>query len=110
MRLSFENIKEFNLKRTGQRGNNHWGKVIDCDAPKELSNIKYYWARDFFPNFVEEDKRVFVSYDGSLYFSALETIDQGNYSCTIQSASDNGRNGPFFPLIVDMHCIYLSLD
>jgi hypothetical protein len=44
---------------------------------------------------------VFVSYDGALYFSALENIDRGNYSCNVQSnVSDKGRNGPFFPLRV----------
>jgi hypothetical protein len=44
---------------------------------------------------------VFVSYDGALYFSALENIDRGNYSCNVQSSvSDKGRNGPFFPLRV----------
>ena len=59
---------------------------------------------------MEEDKRVFVSYDGALYFSALETIDQGNYSCSVQSqVSDTGRNGPFFPLRVLPNCKYIIL-
>lgn len=70
--------------------------------------MKFYWVRDSFPTFVQEDERVFVSHDGALYFSALEMIDQGTYSCNVQSlASDTGRNGPFFPLIVDPHCNYL---
>lgn len=72
-----------------------------------FSAVNYYWARDTFPNFVEEDKRVFVSFDGALYFSALEHIDSGNYSCNVQSkVSDTGRNGPFFPLRVNPHCKY----
>ena len=63
--------------------------------------INFYWARDYFPNFVEEDRRVMVSYDGHLYFSALDKIDQGNYSCNVHGmASDDGRNGPFFHLDV----------
>lgn len=66
-----------------------------------FTDVNYYWARDYFPNFVEEDKRVFVSFDGALYFSAVENIDRGNYSCNVQSkVSDKGRNGPFFPLRV----------
>jgi hypothetical protein len=51
--------------------------------------VKFYWARDYFPNFVEEDRRVMVSYDGYIYFSALEKIDRGNYSCSVQSSVSN---------------------
>lgn len=110
--LSFGYILEFNLKRSEERGDQNWGKAVYCDPPQHFPGVKYYWARDYFPNFVEEDKRVFVSYDGALYFSALEMIDRGNYSCNVQSiASDTGRNGPFFPLRVDPHCNYfLSSD
>jgi len=64
--------------------------------------VNYYWTRNSFPNFVEEDRRVFVSHDGNLYFSSLEKIDRANYSCNVQSViSSTGRTGPFFPLIVD---------
>lgn len=95
---------EFNLKRPDERGDQHWGKAVYCDPPQHFPDVKYYWARDYFPNFVDEDQRVFVSNDGALYFSALEQIDHGKYSCNVQStASDNGRNGPFFPLKVDSH-------
>jgi hypothetical protein len=67
-----------------------------------FSGVNYYWTRNSFPNFVEEDRRVFVSHDGNLYFSSLEKIDRANYSCNVQSViSSTGRTGPFFPLIVD---------
>ncbi|XP_039297800.1 contactin [Nilaparvata lugens] len=103
--LSFGFIAEFNMKRSPQDGKENWGKAIFCDPPQNFPGVKYYWVRDYFPNFVEEDKRVFVSYDGALYFSAIENIDQGNYSCIVQSqVSDTGRNGPFFPLRVNPHC------
>lgn len=70
-----------------------------------FSGVTYNWARDYFPNLVEEDKRVFVSYDGYLYFSALENIDRGNYTCNVQSSvSNTGRSGPSFPLNVIPHC------
>ncbi|XP_076173707.1 contactin-like [Ptiloglossa arizonensis] len=108
--LSFGYILEFNLKRSEERGDQNWGKAVYCDPPQHFPGVKYYWARDYFPNFVEEDKRVFVSHDGALYFSALEMIDRGNYSCNVQSvASDTGRNGPFFPLRVDPHSSFQQL-
>ncbi|XP_014224129.1 contactin [Trichogramma pretiosum] len=103
--LSFGYILEFNLKRPEERGDEHWGKAIYCDPPQHFPGVKYYWAREAFPYFVDDDnERLFVSNDGALYFSALEKIDQANYSCNVQStASDTGRNGPFFPLYVSPH-------
>ena len=48
-----------------------------------------------------------MSHDGGLYFSALETIDKGNYSCSVQAEySDTGKSGPFFQLMVKPHCKY----
>lgn len=109
--LSFGYILEFNLKRSAEQGNQNWGQAIYCDPPQHFPpEVKYNWARDFFPNFVEQDKRVFASSDGTLYFSALEPIDQGNYSCNVQSlASSTGRNGPFFPLRVNSHSSFQQL-
>lgn len=61
--------------------------------------------RNIFPNFVEEDQRVFVSYDGNLYFSSLEKVDAARYSCTVQSIiSSSGRTGPFFDFTVEAAC------
>ncbi|XP_012215435.1 contactin [Linepithema humile] len=109
--LLFGYILEFNLKRSEERGDIHWGKTIYCDPPQHQSDVKYLWSRDWvFPNFVEESKRVFVSYDGALYFSALESVDEGNYSCSLQNvASNTGRNGPFFSLWVDSSTSYQQL-
>lgn len=108
--LKFGHIAEFNLKRSPENGNQNWGKVLYCDPPTFYPSVNYYWARDKFPNLVEEDKRVFVSYDGGLYFSALENIDYGNYSCNVQSnVSDKGRNGPIFELRVLPNSNYQQL-
>lgn len=108
--LEFGFILEFVLKRSPEVGDLNWGATIYCDPPHHFPSIKYSWSRDYFPNFVEEDKRVFVSNDGALYFSALETIDRANYSCSVQSEfSDSGRNGPFFPLRVNPHSNYQTL-
>lgn len=110
VQLNFGYILEFNLKRAPEIGDVNWGKTLFCDPPTHYPAVKYYWSRDYFPNFVEEDTRTFVSYDGALYFSALESIDRGNYSCTVQSmVSDTGRNGPFFPLAVRPHPNFQAL-
>ncbi|UYV67456.1 CNTN3 [Cordylochernes scorpioides] len=103
--LSFGTIGEFNRIRSPDVGNENWGKSISCDPPQHYPRVIYYWSRNQFPVFVEEDQRVFVSYDGSLYFSALEKTDRANYSCNVQSViSSTGRTGPFFPLQVDPAC------
>ncbi|XP_041970407.1 contactin [Aricia agestis] len=110
VRLSFGFIREFNQKRPVESGNQYWGKVMYCDPPSYYPSVNFLWARNYFPNLVEEDKRVFVSNDGGLYFSALETIDRGNYSCNVMSkVSDAGRNGPFFSLLVYPHSDYQQL-
>ncbi|CAG2107336.1 unnamed protein product [Medioppia subpectinata] len=102
VQLSFGYIGEFTKKRSPDYGKEYWGKSISCDPPQHHPRVNYYWTRNSFPNFVEEDRRVFVSHDGNLYFSSLEKIDRANYSCNVQSViSSTGRTGPFFPLIVD---------
>lgn len=102
-------IGEFNKKRTVDKGKEYWGKSIACDEPQHYPKVNYYWTRNSFPNFVEEDQRVFVSHDGHLYFSSLEKIDNGSYSCNVQSdISDTGRTGPFFPVIVEPGCMWRS--
>ena len=96
--LSFRFIGEFILRRSNEVGSENWGKAISCDPPHHYPTVKYYWARDYFPNFVEEDRRIMVSYDGYIYFSALKNIDRGMYSCNTA-----GRHGPFFELDVLPH-------
>lgn len=108
--LNFGFIMEFNLKRSSETADMNSGKSIFCDPPGHYPDIKYYWSRNFFPNFVEEDQRVFVSHDGALYFSYVELVDSANYSCTVQTlVSDTGRNGPFFHLHVEANSNYQAL-
>lgn len=72
--------------------------------------MNYYWARNYFPNLVEEDSRTMVSYDGNLYFSYLDFIDRGRYSCNVKSTvSAVGKNGPIFTLEVLPHPNYQQL-
>ena len=102
VQLSFGYIGEFNKKRSADHAKENWGKSISCDPPQHHPRVNYYWTRNEFPNFVEEDRRVFVSNDGNIYFSTIEKIDRANYSCNVQSViSSTGRTGPFFPLVVD---------
>lgn len=109
--MNFGFIYEFVLRRSAETGNQNWGKVVYCDPPGHFPSVKYYWSRDYFPNFVEEDNRVFVSQDGALYFSALESIDRGNYSCSVQAEfSDTGKNGPFFQLRVNPYSKSLVIN
>lgn len=100
--LSFGSIGDFNKNRAGDSGKEYWGKSVSCDPPQFTQPVHYFWVRNSFPSFVEEDRRVFVSHDGSLYFSSLEKIDNAYYSCNVQSVvSSAGRTGPFFRVSVD---------
>lgn len=133
VQLNFGFIGEFNLNRQKETGLQNWGKALNCDPPhfypgeweqgwssvcsvenrviniaNAIAEVKYAWSRPRFPDFVEEDKRVFVSHDGALYFSALEPIDEGNYSCNVHNGDNSGtsmgRNGPEFALVVNPSC------
>lgn len=102
VQLTFGYIGDFNLKRSPDLARENWGKSIACDPPQHHPSVNYYWTRNEFPNFVEEDRRVFVSHDGNIYFSTIEKIDRANYSCNVQSViSSTGRTGPFFPLMIE---------
>ncbi|XP_050100496.1 contactin isoform X1 [Anopheles aquasalis] len=110
VQLNFGYILEFNLQRAPEKGEENWGKALVCEEPQHYPDVKFYWSRNFFPNFVYEDQRVFVSFDGSIYFSSLEIMDRANYSCTVLSTvSDTGRNGPFFELSVSPSPHYQDL-
>ena len=56
--IAFGFIGEFILRRSKEVGSENWGKAISCDPPQFFPDVKFYWARDYFPNFVEEDRRV----------------------------------------------------
>ncbi|XP_049513150.1 contactin isoform X3 [Dermacentor silvarum] len=100
--LGFGFIGEFNKNRTGDSGKEFWGKSVSCDPPQFNPAVHYFWVRNAFPDFVQEDPRVFVSHDGNLYFSSLEKNDDANYSCNVQSRiSSTSRTGPYFHLRVE---------
>lgn len=106
--LLFSYILEFNFKRSEEHGDEHWGKTVYCDPPQHQGDVRSYWMRENLLTMVEENRRVFVSHDGALYFSSLETIDEGNYACNLQNvASNTGRNGPLFKIIVHKKSNYI---
>ena len=42
-----------------------------------------------------------MSLDGNLYFSHVETSDEGTYQCIVKSVNaDIGKTGPFFKVVV----------
>ncbi|XP_055712284.1 contactin-like [Phlebotomus papatasi] len=99
--LKFSFIRDFNVKRSQESAPMNWGKSLYCDPPQHYPIVKYHWSRDSLSNVVEENEKRFLSYDGTLYFSALNPTDQAKYSCAVQSTMSNtSRNGPFFPLLV----------
>lgn len=123
-------IAEFSKARSRETGREYWGKALFCDPPNHYPGIfsfylifisfffspcyywllfglaiQYNWARQEFPQFIQEDRRVFVSMDGNLYFTSLEKSDEATYSCNVQSViSSTGRTGPFFTLSVTTFC------
>jgi len=101
--VNFGYIGQFSAFRAEDFAQTNWGKAISCDAPQHYPRVMYHWSKNYgFPNFVEQDQRVFVSNDGNLYISSVEIIDQANYSCNVQSSiSKGGRTGPSFFLRVD---------
>ncbi|CAB4066316.1 unnamed protein product [Lepeophtheirus salmonis] len=101
--IAFGFIGEFILRRNYETGDINWGKSISCDPPQYFPLVKFYWNRDYFPNYVEEDRRIMVSYDGNLYFSSVEKIDEGNYSCSVQSSV--ASSAPVAGQYVRMECI-----
>lgn len=102
VKLSFGYVNEFNKRRSDDSGKENWGKSLSCDAPQHHPDVNFYWVRNSFPNFVEEDQRVFVSQDGNIYFSYLEKVDEAYYSCNAQSRiAAEGRHGPFFKFVVE---------
>ncbi|XP_023243546.1 contactin-like isoform X1 [Centruroides sculpturatus] len=101
VKLTFGNNVEFPKSRQMEYGKENWGKALSCNAPRFYPSVFYAWNRDKFASFVQEDRRVFSSFDGTLYFSSVEKADQGNYSCMVKNPiTDDGRIGPKFYLEV----------
>uniref|UniRef100_A0AAY4ENJ2 Contactin 1 n=1 Tax=Denticeps clupeoides TaxID=299321 RepID=A0AAY4ENJ2_9TELE len=79
------------------------GAILLCDAPAHYPEyVTYRWIYNDFPNFIETDRRRFVSQTtGNLYIAKVELEDVGNYSCFVSSPSIGksvfSRPIPFVP-------------
>ncbi|XP_053212874.1 contactin-like [Panonychus citri] len=103
VQVSFGYIGQFQLKRSNDFANTNWGKSLSCDPPQHHPRGMFYWTKNGYPNIIgADDRRIFVSNDGNLYFSSVKEADSANYSCNVQSViSSTGRTGPSFYLRVD---------
>lgn len=101
--ISFGYMGQFATRRSHDTANTNWGKTVSCDPPRHHPRGTFFWTKNGLPNIIkDEDPRIFVSNDGNLYFSTVEEVDRGNYSCNVQSAiSGSGRTGPSFYLEVE---------
>lgn len=99
--LPITDVGDFALRREQTQLVMFNGAAIPCDPPPHFPPVTYAWARDAFPNFVEENRRVFVSKDGNLYLSHVELFDEGTYQCAVKSViAEVGKTGPFFRIRV----------
>lgn len=101
--ITFGYMSQFATRRSHDTANTNWGKTVSCDPPRHHPRGTFFWTKNGLPNIIkDEDPRIFVSNDGNLYFSTIEAVDRGNYSCNVQSAiSGSGRTGPSFYLEVE---------
>ncbi|XP_073476030.1 contactin-1 [Aquarana catesbeiana] len=65
------------------------GVMLICDPPPHFpDDLNYRWILNEFPNFINVDKRRFVTQtNGNLYIAKVEQSDKGNYSCFVSSPS-----------------------
>ncbi|CAD5228101.1 unnamed protein product [Bursaphelenchus xylophilus] len=79
------------------------GTRLDCQAPPHYpKSHRYSWMRSGVTDkFVKVDERVYVSMDGTLYFSYNVKSDADTYACTLAlNGPRSGQYGPFFNLVL----------
>ncbi|KAI1716670.1 immunoglobulin domain-containing protein [Ditylenchus destructor] len=79
------------------------GSRIECQPPRHYpKSHSYSWMYGgSTEQFVQVSERVFISMDGTLYFSYNLPQDDNKYACTLAlSATQSGQHGPFFRLIL----------
>ncbi|XP_065314579.1 contactin-like isoform X2 [Gordionus sp. m RMFG-2023] len=92
-RLSFGFIKDFKPDALPIKAYIRTNTMIPCQAPDAYPDVRFYWFKDYLPNFVPSDARIFHSWKGNLYFSTLDLSDDGNYICMIKSSvAQTGAN------------------
>ncbi|MFH4975502.1 hypothetical protein AB6A40_002211 [Gnathostoma spinigerum] len=77
------------------------GARIECEAPAHYPPTQSYsWMRDDQTSrFIPQDDRIFISRDGTLYFSYILQEDATSYACSLAlTSTQSGHYGPFFNL------------
>ncbi|VDK44791.1 unnamed protein product [Anisakis simplex] len=77
------------------------GARIECQAPLHYpKSLSFSWMTDgSTERFVSQTDRIFISHDGTLYFSYILKEDATSYACSLAlSSTQSGHYGPFFKL------------
>ncbi|CEF70695.1 Contactin [Strongyloides ratti] len=83
--------------------NENIGSKIECQAPKHYpKSYSFSWLHsDSTEKFVSQNERVFISMDGTLFFSYNIKSDAKTYACSIAlDTIGSGQYGPFFKFIL----------
>ncbi|KAG7326669.1 hypothetical protein KOW79_010070 [Hemibagrus wyckioides] len=63
------------------------GVVLLCGTPMHSGELTFAWVFNEYPNFVQQDGRLFVSQEtGNLYIAKVEPSDVGNYTCVVNNS------------------------
>ncbi|MCI4375167.1 hypothetical protein PGIGA_G00106180 [Pangasianodon gigas] len=63
------------------------GVVLLCGTPMHSGELTFAWVFNEYPNFVQQDSRLFVSQEtGNLYIAKVEPSDVGNYTCVVNNS------------------------
>ncbi|CAI4227763.1 unnamed protein product [Auanema sp. JU1783] len=78
------------------------GARLECDAPAhQPKSFSFTWLIGTTNRVLHQSPRVFISSDGSLYFSSVTPDDDEKYACALSlSSTQSGHYGPFFRLRV----------
>uniref|UniRef100_A0A0N5BZJ4 Contactin n=1 Tax=Strongyloides papillosus TaxID=174720 RepID=A0A0N5BZJ4_STREA len=83
--------------------NDNIGSRIDCLAPKHYpKSHSFSWLHsDSTEKFVSQNERIFISMDGTLFFSYNIKSDSKRYACSVAlDTIGSGLYGPFFQFIL----------
>ncbi|KAL3120556.1 hypothetical protein niasHT_007848 [Heterodera trifolii] len=89
------------------------GTRLECNAPAHYpKSFAFSWVRGGnYGKFVEVSTRVFISMDGTLFFSYNVREDEDSFACTLSlPATQSAQLGPFFRLLLPLGHISPNLQ